>query len=181
MIDTDINIESLILVAIWENPAIFQGCFKISALNFNQEAFFFFRYQCQETQTTICEQDFSPDHYHLTHLFHQTQAISLHPIDEAQEHALYLFKYALYTTLKEMLLKQAQKSPFLFIDDVVLESLIEKVKPILDKDSLWGEQMQEIGFAVAMDFRPREPMGKAAVHALLSGLKSDDMINKKIH
>lgn len=176
---TNINIETLILVAIWKQPYIFQGCFKIATLSYKKEEFFFFRCECN--QSDIIESDFSPEHYHFTHLYSQSQQIGLDKLTESKEYALYTLKYALFRTIKEMLTNQAQKQHIFSIDEVALESLMHKVKPMLNRDALWSESMKEIGFAVAMDFYPQEEMGESAVRILLSHFGELEFVGKTIH
>lgn len=163
------TIETLILVAIWEQPLIFQGCFKISASG--HEKFFFFRYECPYLkEEDIIHKDYCPSHYQLTHFYTQEQPISLLPHNEAQEHAFYILNYAFYITLKEMVCRQIKK-PMLSVDEVVLNSLLNQIKPMLDKNSPLAEHLQEIGFAVKMDFYPQEIMGELAVRTLLFDFK----------
>lgn len=40
-----INVETLVLVAVWEDPFIFKGCIKITELPKNKEVFYCFRCQ----------------------------------------------------------------------------------------------------------------------------------------
>ncbi|CAM2840628.1 Uncharacterised protein [Legionella steigerwaltii] len=164
----DINIETLILVAIWNQPNIFQGCFKVTTLYSQHEQYFLFRCEVHNSeQKDFIENEFCPEDYHFTHFYAQEQQIHLDKESESQEYALYILRYALYTTIKEMLINNPQKQQFLSMDDVFVDSLIEKIKPILNKEPLWDESMKEIGFAVAMDFCPREKMGETAVKTLL--------------
>ncbi|AUH73013.1 hypothetical protein [Legionella sainthelensi] len=164
---THIKIETLILVAIWEQPSIFQGCFKISTLKNEQEEYFFFRCELNNS-IDFLGHEFHPDNYCFTHFYCKEEKIDLDNGGESIEYALYILKYALYITIKEMLTHRNQKHQFLYMDDVVLESLVQKIKPILNQSSLWSEAMKEIGFAVAMDFCPQEAMAEIAVQTLLS-------------
>lgn len=173
-----INIETLLLVAIWEKPFIFQGCFKISTTGLEHKKFFFFRYECDElTQTNLVENEFFPANYRLTHFYNEIQPILLDEIpNQAVEDAFYILKYALFTTVKEMLLQQAPKH-HLSIDEVVIDTLFEKIKPMMEQESSWKNSMSEIGFAVAMDFSPQEPMGEAAVNVLLNNFGNIESIH----
>lgn len=153
----DINIETLILVTIWEQPCIFQGCFKVITLHSQLEQYFLFRCEVSNSQQAdFIEHDFCPDNYRFTHFYNQEQEICLDEENESQEFALYILNYALYVTIKEMLIKNPQKKQLLSVDDAFLDSLFKKIKPILNKEPLWSEPMKEIGFAVAMDFCPKE-------------------------
>ncbi|KTD59580.1 hypothetical protein Lsan_2171 [Legionella santicrucis] len=166
---THINIETLILVAIWEEPSIFQGCFKISTLQSKYEEYFFFRCELSNSMSIdFPVHEFYPDDYYFTHFYCKEEKLGLDNGSESIEYALYILKYALYITIKEMLSHRTQKHQFLYMDDIVLESLIQKIKPILNQNSLWSESMKEIGFAVAMDFCPQEEMAEIAVQTLLS-------------
>ncbi|MGM9453975.1 hypothetical protein ACTAZI_11635 [Legionella bozemanae] len=178
----DINIETLILVTIWEQPCVFQGCFKISALHSQREQYFLFRNEVSNSQQTdFIKHEFCPDNYRFTHFYNQEQKIELDEENESQVFALYILNYALYVTVKEMLSKIHQRQHFLSVDDAFLDSLIGKIKPILNKDPLWNDSMKEIGFAVAMDFCPKEEMGKTAVHTLLSGFMSHGLCDREVH
>lgn len=178
----DINIETLILVTIWEPPCIFQGCFKISTLHSQHEQHFLFRCEISNSeQTDFVENGFCPENYHFTHLYDQERIIALDEENEYQEYAVYILKYALYVTIKEMLINNPQKRQLLSMDDAFLNTLIEKIKPILNKDPLWSESMKEIGFAVAMDFCPKEKMGEAAVQSLLAGFVNHEFKARGTH
>lgn len=159
--NTDINVETLILVAVWENPFIFQGCFKVTELHGDKTVLFFFRCQSShENQMSILQDDFAPDDYEFTHLYNESGM--LHAM---HENALYLLKYALHVTLGEMLSSRSQH--FTSIDDVAMRAMINKITPILNKELVFPEE-EHIGFAVAMDFCPKEETGKLAALALLN-------------
>ncbi|HHF0523574.1 TPA: hypothetical protein ACTUT5_002115 [Legionella anisa] len=179
----DINIETLILVTIWEQqPCIFQGCFKISALHSQREQYFLFRSEVSNSrQIDFIENEFCPDNYRFTHFYNQEQKICLDEENESQEFALYILNYALYVTIKEMLIKSPQKQQLLSVDDAFLDSLIGKIKPILNKEPLWNDSMREIGFAVAMDFCPKEEMGETAVKTLVTGFMNHEVSDREIH
>ncbi len=166
----DINVETLILVAIWgQNPSIVQGCFKVSTLRAQREQYFLFRCEIKNNpQTAHIEDEFYPENYQFTHFYNQEQTIYLNETNESQEYAVYILKYALHVTIKKMLITNPQKHQFLSMDDAFINSLIKKIKPLLNKEELWSEPLNEIGFAVAMDFCPQEKMGEAAVQALLA-------------
>lgn len=158
--NTDINVETLILVAVWEHPFIFQGCFKISELHGDNSVLFFFRCQSNQlNQQSILQDDFAPDDYEFTHLYNE-----LGVLHTTHEDALYLLKYALHVTLREMLSSTNQR--FTHIDDVAMRAMIDKITPILNEELVFPEE-EHIGFAVAMDFCPKEETGKLAALALL--------------
>jgi hypothetical protein len=167
-----LNIETLVLVAVWGNPSIFQGCFKISELNSENQALFFFR--CQSShhgQNALLNHDFSASDYEFTHLYNELAVINLSVMDKEIVYALDILKYALHITLKEMSI--SRKQHFTSIDDVAMQALISKIRPILNKESALSED-DHIGFAVAMDFHPREELGRLAALALLGKLDNNE-------
>ncbi|KTD07363.1 hypothetical protein [Legionella jamestowniensis] len=166
---TGLTIETLVLVAVWENPFVFQGCFKITNLLGNTPVLFFFRCNSlYEAQTDILDHDFSPEQYKFTHLYNERGLIQLNTLNQVQENALYLLKYALHVTLKEML--SSRKLHFTAIDDMAMHAFINKIQPILNQDLRLPEE-EHIGFAVAMDFCPEEETGLLAALTLLRQLK----------
>ncbi|CDZ77785.1 hypothetical protein BN59_02075 [Legionella massiliensis] len=167
---TDLNIETLLLVAVWNRPCIFQGCFKITDLNSDHKVLFFFR--CQSTYTTqeaIINREFSPDDYQFTHLYDDSGLVLLDTLNQAQEQGLYLLKYALDTTLFTMLTRKNQH--ITSIDDVAMQLMIDRVSPIINREAPLPEGEEHLGFAVAMDFCPKEEMGRQAAAALLAKLE----------
>ncbi|MDR3502516.1 MAG: hypothetical protein P4L79_08025 [Legionella sp.] len=167
---TGINVETLVLVAVWETPFIFQGCFKITELQGKNTVLFFFRSQTSHLyRSDILTHDFSPEHYEFTHLYNEEGLIQLNSLAPTQEDALYLLKYALHITLGEML--SSRKTHFTSIDDSAMQALIDKVRPILNNELTLPEE-DHIGFAVAMDFHPEEEVALSAALALLEKLKN---------
>lgn len=169
----ELTIETLVLVAVWENPFIFQGGFKITPLGSDEAFVFFFR--CQSShgqQRDILHNDFSAYQYEFTHLYNERGAISQISLEKAED-ALYLLKYALHVTLCEML--SNRKLHFTSIDDVAMHAMITKIKPILSQAVTFPED-ECIGFAVAMDFCPKEETASAAALALLKLKESDNLI-----
>lgn len=164
-----INVETWLLVAVWKNPFIFQGCFKITVLNENDQVLFFFRCQAVHHQPMdILHHQFSPDQYEFTHLYNEWGIVLLEHLSAAEEDAVYLLKYALHKTLEKMLSSSALR--FTSVDDIAMQTLINQVKPILNKEiSLSKELCEEgdIGFAVAMDCCPQEETGLLAIVVLL--------------
>lgn len=179
---TNINIETLILVTAWKNPSIFQGCFKFRCNRSQKKQFLMFRCECNKANPLdIIERDFTAEDYHFTHLYRETQPIY---IDKTQnniaEPILYLLKYALDISLRTMVLHHKQK--ITYIDEVAMQTLAAKIKPILNQCT-WVEndgEKNHLGFAVAVDFHPTEATGEAAASDLLNGTFLD-MINHKMH
>lgn len=164
---TDINIETLVLVTAWGEPSVFQGCFKISDKCSARKRFIFFRCESKlKDKLTLLEDAFSPDDYRWTYLYEEMSKVTWDLDDESKEHAVYVLKYALYTTLVNML--RNRKYNFLSIDEVAMQTMTEQIKPMLHDSALsWGDAYPELGFAVAMDFLPKEVMGEQAAVQLL--------------
>ena len=75
---TSINIETLILVAVWEKPFVFQGCFKLTDKSKNKQRLLFFRCECDKTdKKELIEQAFSAYEYQFSHLYDGAQPIRL--------------------------------------------------------------------------------------------------------
>jgi len=84
-----------------------------------------------------------------------------------------MLKYALHVTLKEMI--SSRKIHFTSIDDIAIQAMIDKIKPILSQANQalsLPEDYSHIGFAVAMDFCPQEELGRLAALALLNQLEN---------
>ena len=158
-------IETLVLVAVWKQPFVFQGYFEILDKNTQQGQVLFFRceYASSYPIKTI-ENEFLPDGYHFTELYNEANTIQLHTLETQSAEAIYILKYALHTTLSLML--KNQKQHFLSIDEVAMNVIIEKLRPMFSQDSL-GTHEPDIGFAVSMDFNPSEPTGQTAILSLL--------------
>ena len=160
------QVETLVLVAVWERPFIFQGCFQLQDLDSSENKVCFF-FRCESSyqqQNDLFEETFLAQAYEFTLLYDENGVKILDKLQGLQESASYLLKYALHVTLKEML--SNQKLHFTSIDDVALQAIISKVEPILKREAPLPEE-EHIGFAVAMDFCPTEERGRAAALALL--------------
>jgi hypothetical protein len=163
---TPINVETLILVAVWESPFVFQGSFKIIDKSRHTERFIFYRCECNKlAKTDILKEDFSPYDYQFTHLYRVASDHSqIEFMGQLIDDALYLLKYALYTSLTQMI--RSTKHYFTYIDEVALLAISKKVGGVLQK-GLDIQEDQDLGFAVSMDFNPSESLGQAAASALL--------------
>ena len=124
-----------------------------------------------QEQNDILNNDFSSDDYEFTHLYNESGFIQLSITDPTKEYALDMMKYALHVTLREMI--SNRKIHFTSIDDIAMQAMINKIKPILNKELALPED-EHIGFAVAMDFSPKEKMGSLAVQALLNKLENQE-------
>jgi hypothetical protein len=167
-VSQQVNIETLVLVAVWSQPALFQGCFKISPVDpLRAPIFLFFRCEYEnKNKKSYVEDNFSPDEYDFSHLYNETHLIPLERKSEGMDYAEYVLKYALYKTLLEM--RANQKQRFISIDDEAMKAIIKKVEPMLQRDGVWEIPEEHIGFAVAMDFHPQEEMGQLAVKTLFN-------------
>jgi len=167
---TVLNIETLVLVAVWERPFVFQGCINITEKNSDRNVIFFFRCQSNHLeQHDVVNNDFSLDDYEFTHLYNESGFIQLNTLDPVKDYALDMMKYALHVTLTEMI--TSRKLHFTSIDDIAMQAMIDKIKPILNKELTIPDD-DYIGFAVAMDFCPKEEMGRLAALALLEKLEN---------
>ncbi|CEG57503.1 hypothetical protein [Legionella fallonii] len=165
---TPINIETLILVAVWAPPFIFQGSFKIIDKKSHTEHLLFYRCQSEKTaKTDILEHEFSPYDYQLTHLYCVAEQGQCTFLQYLSEDALYLLKYAFYVSLTQMIRNDNHYPTYM--DEVALMTISKRVGEVLKE----GRDIQDdahLGFAVAMDFNPTEPLGQAAVISLLSSV-----------
>lgn len=163
---TPVNIETLILVAVWERPFVFQGSFKLIDKKEQGEHLFFYRCESEHTdKSVILEQGFSPYDYQFTHLYRISETLPVDFIDKLTPDALYLLKYALHISLTQMI--SDNKQYLTYIDEVALVSISNRVEELLieGRNSKFDDA---IGFAVAMDFTPSEASGQLAVTNLLS-------------
>lgn len=162
---TNVDIETLVLAAVWTRPFIFQGYFNItekSSLNYQLLLF-----RCEYIKFTyldVIDEDFSSYDYHFTSLYNEEHIITLDTLSQ-NNNALYVLKYALHTTLLQMI--KNTKQHFVSMDEIAMQSIIKIIKPSFSQESLSIQKDHDIGFAVSMDFHPTEAMGQSAVLALL--------------
>lgn len=165
----ELNVETLVLVAVWENPSIFQGCIKITERCKDDEILYFFRCQSNfSEQSDILNNEFTLGDYEFTHLYNESGQIQIDVTDPITEYALDMMKYALHITLREMI--SGSKLHFKSIDDIAMQAMINKIRPILNEEFALPDD-DYIGFSVAMDFSPKEEMGRLAALALLKQFK----------
>lgn len=163
---TSINIETLILVAVWNQPFVFQGSFKIFDKNKHTERVLFYRCESKRAEKMdILEHEFSPYDYQFTHLYQVTDTHQHDFLDKRTDDALYLLKYALHSSLTKMITDKKQY--LTYIDEMALISISKRISQVLNQ-GISMEEDEEIGFAVAMDFNPSEETGQAAVVNLLA-------------
>lgn len=162
-----INIESLVLVANWEKPFIFQGSFTITNKADGFKFILLFRCQCYlESQIDIIEMDFSPDDYQFTHLYNSQSAVHLTNKDSKLQQALYLLKYVLNETLKKMIVNP--KHYFTQIDEVAMANLSQQIENHMTCYGRKKLDHDDIGFAVSIDFLSTEKNGRDAALTLLA-------------
>ncbi|HAZ7572866.1 hypothetical protein OQJ02_14445 [Legionella sp. PATHC032] len=167
-LNASINIETLVLVAVWRFPFVFQGSFKIlDRDNYNEYLIF---YRCEYTkahQTDILEDEFSPFDYQFTYLYAGSVKHDDNILNQLSENAIYLLQYALHLTLNKILTNKRQND--IYIDEIALHSLTESIKQKFAERKNF-EIEADIGFAAAMDFNPQEQTALEAVRNLLSCL-----------
>lgn len=162
----NITIETLVLVAIWEKPLVFQGVFLITNQANDSQQILFFRVESElPNKSAVVEVDFAPSHYQFTHLFNDHCHINLKNLDDKLILALYLLRYALNITLKTMIHHPSQYSTY--IDEIAMSQLSHTIEDYFTNDRKSILQHQEIGFAVSVDFMPTEMIGRTAAMSLL--------------
>jgi hypothetical protein len=162
----ELTIETLVLVAIWKNPFIFQGSFTITNNGDHSKRLLVFRCECNlEDKIMIMVMDFSPINYQFTHLFNVQSELELSNINYELELALYLLKYALNETLKKIITHPKQHT--IHMDDIALASITEQMETYLFYRQEKNLGDSDIGFAVSIDFIPTEELGQKAALALL--------------
>ncbi|STX28581.1 Uncharacterised protein [Legionella beliardensis] len=174
-----INIETLILVAVWEQPFVFQGCFQIVDAGSTAKILYYFRCECEKSDhTNRINNNFSPLNYHFSHLFSNCNLIPLDNLNDAKDAAIYVLKYALHITLLEML--RQEKKRFLAIDDIAMHAMIERIKPMLDQNVLSNLE-DGLGFAASVEFKPQEKTTQSAVSMLLTKFADFEFQKKSVH
>lgn len=148
MNEIELNIETLILVAIWKRPFTFQGQFTIKNNQNNTSQSLIFR--CESTlkdKMDIIDLDFSPANYKFTHLYNDNHSIDLANLDMAFDQALYTLIYALQVTLQ--LLLERPDQPFIYVDEITMSAISQTIEEsILNAKKNMDD---DVGFAVAMD------------------------------
>lgn len=173
-----LEIETLVLVAVWEKPFVFQGRFSITHQKTNTKVFLLFRCECYLESKSDIHDSFFPDDYHFTHLYTDRSEIYLNEIDDQLEHALYLLKYALNTTLQKMIIDTKQL--FTYVDEVAMSSIIKQIENYTSVSAAYKIDDANIGFAVSINFTPSESIGKMAASALLGIHLYCEFNNKKL-
>jgi hypothetical protein len=174
-----LNIETLVLVAIWNNPFIFQGSFSITNTKNDSIQLLFFRCECSlNNKMDILDSKFSPYDYKVTHLYDSQSRIHLSNINDDIEQALYLLKYALKETLQKMLSKPNHY--LIHIDEIAMSSIEQQITDHLLHHREKRIDNDNIGFAVSIIFTPTESVGKKAALTLLK-LNTFSQIKSRLH
>jgi hypothetical protein len=171
-----LNIETLVLAAIWDHPFIFQGSFTITHTKSHANQLLFFRCECcLESKMDIFDIAFSPYDYTFTHLYDGKSEIHLANTDDDLEQALYLLKYSLSETLKKMIPNTNQR--LVQMDEIAMSSIAQQIKDHMICHGQKKMDNDNVGFAVSILFTPTESMGRRAARALLMISKSSELKN----
>lgn len=161
-----LNIETLILVAIWNHPFVFQGSFKITNSHDDTHQLLFFRCQSElKDKKDILEMEYSPFDYQFTHLYSEKSEIPLTNVDDNLENALYILKYSLKEALQKLI--TSPKNYFTHIDEIVMSSMARQIKQYMICHGQEKIDNEEIGFAVSISFTPTESISKMASETLI--------------
>lgn len=165
LLASPIKIETLVLVAIWQSPFVFQGVFSITAINADVQGFLFFRCLYPNSHSAMhIDNAFSSEAYHFSHLYNEQEQIALDTLDEGMLYTLYILKYALHLTLLEMANSSRQCRSVL--DEEAMDAIIQRFSPMIQQGESLMNKQEEVGFAASMDFYPKERMARMAVNAL---------------
>jgi hypothetical protein len=159
-----LNIETFILVAIWEKPFVFQGSFNITNKQDNSKRILFFRCECYLEDQMSLHEEFSPDDYQFTHLYTSQSPVLMERVDSEKEQALYILKYAFKATLEQMITRTTPY--FTYIDEIAMSRMSEQIEQYIKCDKQKNIDDDHIGFAVSIDFTPHENTGKMAAATL---------------
>ncbi len=161
-----LNIETLILVAIWNHPFVFQGSFKITNTHDDTHQLLFFRCESElNDKNDILEMEYSPFDYQFTHLYSEKSAIPLTKMDDNLENALYILKYSLKETLQKLITHP--KNYFTQIDEIAMSSMTRQIKQYLICRGQEKMNSEEIGFAISISFTPTESVSNMAAETLI--------------
>lgn len=161
-----LDFETLILVAVWKHPFIFQGSFNITNSQDSSNLLLFFRCECYlEDKMDILDIEFSPYDYKFTHLYSEQSEIHLANVDDDLEQALYLLKFSLKETLKKMIMNPKQY--LTQIDEIAMSAISQQIKDHMIHQEHKKMDNDDIGFAVSISFTPTENIGKKAALTLL--------------
>lgn len=159
------TIETLLLVAIWETPFIFQGVFTITCeSDANLKQAYVFRAQClMASFDEILSEEFSSQDYDFTYLADLNTRFNLGEIATAE--TMEALTYALHITLQTML---KRNNPHLIADELAKEKLYSTVLKILQSTNEATALPAHIGFAVSVPFRASTPAAKSIMQQLLN-------------
>lgn len=161
---TPIDIKTLIIVAKWSHPTIFQGFFSITRKESNLENILIFRCECYKNHKfEILDQEFFAEDYQFTYLQDENKSLELISTNATNDCALNILKYALELTLKELVKKP---DPILFADELAIQSITHQALSIMMQRKQ-SDGAEHIGFEVATPFNPSEKTTQNAVELLL--------------
>lgn len=156
----NINIETLIITAIESEAYLYQGLWTISEAKSKTKQFYFYQ----------CRSEFKPDSPHDLSIdelfcFNNTDLLRA-KAKLTQIDALYLLKYALLETIN-LMNRRPKLSTKIFSTDSPLDQMLERLLPNLNVEQLLALP-DEIGFAAAIDFSPKDEIGANAAKLLIS-------------
>nr|HAT8713884.1 hypothetical protein [Legionella jordanis] len=158
-------IETLILVAIWDIPSIFQGCFHLATASQEKQSLVFFRCECALGEAAILDDDFSEEYYQFTQLYRDKQQLDLAYWRQEKPDSLYILKYALHLSLQQML--RHNNWNLKYTDEIALSRIEQSIETILHAESFL-KAAEHLGFAVAIPFIAHENNSQQAIDALLT-------------
>jgi hypothetical protein len=173
-----LNIETLVLVAIWDHPFIFQGSFTITNTINNSNQLLLFRCTCGlKDKMDILDIEFSPYDYMFTYLYDGAVEVLANANDDL-EHALYLLKYSLKETLQKMIINPNQR--LTHFDEIAMSSIAQQIKKHMIYHGQKRMDDNNIGFSVSISFTPTEKIGKKAALTLLK-INKENTTQNKLH
>lgn len=163
-----LKIETLILVAVWDNPYLFQGLFSITDANCTVNKQYLFSSQCNTECCNNQRYDAKADELDFVKLYELDNDSLITPQRLVHsDSALYVLKYALNETIK--LLAQKPDNQPVYLDTHAFKQLNFQ----LFQSAQCGDAShlpQDIGFAATIDFSPSDPDGIRATKMLLPPL-----------
>lgn len=162
-----ITIETLILVADWKKPALFQGRFTL----FDNErpsikkVYFFSALNELIANKHEEEEGIQPMDYRFRELmtFNGENVLDTQ-LHQLRGDMLYILKYALSQSVQ--LMRKNRTNDQVSFDEVAIEQLSEMMMTTY-QPSKNTSKIEDVGFEVSIDFSPSEPRGEAAINLLL--------------
>lgn len=151
-----LSIETFILVAIWDEPAFFQGKFTLTRPGYSLSKHYLFS----------CYQHHNPQQqqFELSQLYEIiNDSLNTPRWIENGDNALYVLSYALKQTIE--LLKQKPGTRPIYFDAQALKQLNHQLIK-LESASDEYHPPSEMGFAATIDFNPKDKIGQHAAQQL---------------